>query len=381
MKKLHFTIIPLFIVFFVLTACHKGNNNMDITTDVQQFEAVWHELNDTYLLWSIDTTDWDAVYSKYHPLFEQMDDKTDFYWESQWIELTSTLLDHHLTIDLKRPSSSCSLFLNPSKAEVRSRNYWHSFIVSHDLVLNNLVDSNRLTDTVTTTIEWKNGNVVSERNFFSGILDQTIAYIYIPFFGLLLDETEAFVHFKELVARENVKAAIVDVRDNNGGDANNIKRVLSCFTTKPVLIGYSRTKLGLGKYDLSPKVEAIVDPSPDSQDRNIPIIVLTSISSMSAAETVPIALRHLPNCYLVGERTYGAICASNDYTVEKEGNGYVIKTAKLWLEDVDGTIYEGHGVEPDVECLFNILLWNSGVDNQLEKAVSVAMDKIATSPN
>ena len=76
MSKLNKTITySLAFMSLILTACHKEAANKTIETDVQQFEAVWNELNDTYVFWSVDTTDWDAVYAKYHPLFEEMENE------------------------------------------------------------------------------------------------------------------------------------------------------------------------------------------------------------------------------------------------------------------------------------------------------------------
>ena len=377
-KQNNIITFSLAFMLIVLTACHKEIENKTIETDVQQFEAVWNELNDTYVFWSIDTTDWNAIYAKYHPLFEEMENEPYSVWNATWTELTSTLVDHHLKINLNRPSSDITLvglydlYLQPGYVEVKGRDYYHEPLggisgpmYEHRRMLNTMVENGRMM------------NTVSDNYCYSGILDNKIAYIYISsFLGLSLDTIEAFGHFKQLVANETVKAAIIDVRDNSGGDADNLVPLLSCFTTDPVLIGYTQTKLGLGKYDLSPKTPAIVNPT-SGQKREIPLIMLTNINSASMGEVAPIALRHLPQCYVVGERTFGATGPAVDYLVTKEGKGYVITTAEWLFEDVDGTIYEGHGVEPDIKCLFDESLWNSGIDNQLEMAISVALDKIA----
>lgn len=385
MSKLTKT-ITLFLAFVLigLTACHKERKNASISTDVQQFEAVWNELNDTYVFWSIDTTDWDAVYIKYHPLFEAMKNEPDSVWKSTWRELSSTLIDHHLKITLARPSTNDTIELTPGQDEAEKRDYYHYRKLWHESQLNKLVECGRLVDTISSpfkeTIKVKETikEITITRFFYSGILDQKIAYLYIPTFSeLSLDTIGAFGHFMQLVAMGNIKAAIIDVRDNPGGDAKNLVPMLSCFTTEPILIGYTQTKLGLGKFDLSAKMPWIIHPSSVSRQREIPIIVLADVNSVSMGEVGPIALKHLPNCYVVGERTFGA----TGPIVERKGNGYTITAAQTLFEDVDGTIYEGHGTEPDIECLFDQTLWNSGIDNQLEMAISVALDKILENGN
>lgn len=381
MKKNYLIIIlSIAVMFTMMMSCHKNNENEVVMNDVQQFEAVWNELNDTYVLWSIDTTDWDEVYSKYHPLFEEMDDKPDYEWSNTWKELTSTLLDHHLTIKLTR-SPMYSTVLRPGQDEVEKRDYYHGYKLYHDILLNKMTECGRLVDTVSSGIpaQGPEGSTIT-RLVYSGVMDQEIVYIHIPEFNSLLDTIDAFVHFKHLVSNEEIKAAIIDVRDNPGGISTNLEPLLSCFTTESVLFGYSQTKLGLCKYDLSVKTPSIVHPS-CGQMREIPIIVLTDVNSASMAEISAIALKHLSQCYVVGERTWGATCAASDYRVKKEGSSYAITTAQILFEDVDGTVYEGHGVEPDIECLFNQSLWNSGVDNQLEMAISVAKDKILENGN
>lgn len=385
MSKLNKTItLSLAFMSLVLTACQKEAENTTIKTDVQQFEAVWNELNDTYVFWSVDTTDWDAVYAKYHPIFEEMENERDFAWVKNWIELTSTLLDHHLTIELTRRSTNKKLFLSPGEDEVNKRYYHHYIEIHHEDLLNKLVECGRLVDTTTHSFVISGSYLGAKRCFYSGILEQTIAYMHIPsFLELQIETTKCFDHFKQLVASESIKAAIIDVRDNIGGDSRNLSPLLSCFITEPVLIGYSQTKFGLGKYDLSPKIQFIVYPSSNAQNRQIPIIVLTNINSVSMAELTAIALRHLPQCYVVGERTVGATGGASDYTKIKESNeyGYVITTAEVLFEGVDGTIYEGYGVEPDIECLFDKDQWNKGIDNQLEMAISFAKNKIAENGN
>ena len=381
MSKLNKT-ITLFLAFMslVLTACQKETENTTIKTDVQQFEAVWNELNDTYVFWSIDTTDWDAVYAKYYPLFKEMENEPTFVWRTTWEELASTLIDHHLTIELTRPSTNDKLMLTPGSDEVMKRDYEHAGCSHHENVLNKLVEGGRLVDTATYSFKYNIiGDVFDKKYYYSGILEQNIAYLHIPSFSLLPVETaKAFCYFKQLVANENIKAAIIDVRDNNGGISENLVPLLSCFTTDPVLIGYSQTKLGLGKHDLSPKIPVVINPV-SGQRREIPIIVLADINSMSVAEMLPIAMRHLPQCYVVGERTYGALggLVRVEGVTNNEDKGYTITTANMLFEDVNGTNYEGYGVEPDIECLFDKDQWNNGIDNQLEMAISVALDKIA----
>ena len=402
--------ILLITMLIGLSACKKdivdNPNNTEYETDVQQFEAVWNGLNTAYVLWPIDTTDWDAVYQKYHPIFESMENEPDAVWASTWMELTSTLIDHHLEIHLERPSSGYYLSpyaplidggIRPGLQEVMKRNYFHrpnpvlpnpNLVMSHLEMLNQLSDVGRLNDV---SISNDQGKLL-----YSGVLDGDIAYIYISSFkGFYLKDIEAFQHFKSLVADSEIKAAIIDVRDNLGGDVPNLDYLISCFIDGQMHIGYNQTKMGLGRYDLGPKVTYNIGPvfvDYEGQKRDIPIVVLTDIWSASASEITAIAVRHLPQGYVVGERTFGATCAlypdfglfySGSFGDSKMdanrkwiGHGHYVYTPKYLFSDTDGTYYEGRGITPDKECLFDKAAWDGGIDNQLECAIEFAKSKI-----
>lgn len=401
--RLTITVIS-FCMFFVSCKKDKVNNpNMtDYETDLQQFEAVWNGINTAYALWPIDTTDWDAVYLHYHPVFEKMDGQSDGVWMATWEELTSTLIDHHTKIYMERPSTKCRAEFRPGWDEVRSRDYYHinespSF---HYNMLNTLVSDGRLSDVKEDTGD----NAV----FFSGVLDEDIAYYYISSFNNChLDTMKSFIHFKHIIGNDNIKAAIIDVRDNTGGIATNINYVVSCFLNETETIGYTQTKTGLGRYEFGPKHPYMAGAGGyingtllEGQNRNIPVVALTNLWSASAAEGTTIAIKNLPQGYVVGERTFGATCALNDdfdlfysgsfgdsqmdQTVLGpiwKGHGHYVYTPKYLFTGVDGTVYEGHGIDPDLECLFDKKAWHNGVDNQLECAISFAKDKIAENEN
>ena len=374
-------------VMFVFSSCRKdyaiNPNITEYETDLQQFEVVWSGINTAYVLWPIDTTDWDAIYDKYYPVFKEMDNKPDSVWKAAWNELTSTLIDHHMNMYINRKNSSAFISLAIGKTEVESRAYYHTPLTPQQRIhsLNNLIDQGLLYNVVVDSIN-------NLKRYFSGIIDNNIVYMYASsFMDITLCELNTFKNFKQLVANDNTKAVIIDVRDNVGGSNNNLIDLISCFTTEKVQIGYSQTKLGLDRYDLTPKMNDVLTPRPDSQNKNVPIIVLTNINSASCSEITAIAVRQLPQGYVVGERTFGATCGYNEnFEILQSGpfgegdvhysSSHYVLTAKYLFTGVDGTVYEGHGVDPDVECLFDQSAWNNGIDNQLECAIEFAKNKI-----
>ena len=387
--------IQLSIAFLVgillFPSCQKdivdNPNNTECETDLQQFEAVWNGLNTAYVFWPIDTTDWDAIYEKYRPIFAEMDDKPDIEWRSAWLGVTSTLMDHHMEITIHRhwkesTTSQVTFYSNPGYDEVISRNYYHSAntYTQHRNMLRHFVDDGRMTDSYNVYFDYNNEHCCS------GILDNQIAYIYIHTFkDINLDSLKAFQHFRQLVVQEGTKAAIIDVRDNGGGNPANLERELSCFTTKQTIVGFQRTKIGLGRYDLSPAMPVYAYPGQieQHQEKDIPVVILTNINSASMSESTAIAFQSLPLGYVVGERTFGAFCplSENNFELFYSGSfgnaseGYYIKTANYLVSGPDGKYYEGVGVTPDKECLFDQSAWDNGIDNQLECAIEFAKEK------
>ena len=63
-------ILAISILAFLFVSCKKDvttdPNNTEYETDLQQFEAVWNGFNTAYVLWPIDTTDWDAIWMTSH---------------------------------------------------------------------------------------------------------------------------------------------------------------------------------------------------------------------------------------------------------------------------------------------------------------------------
>ena len=131
-------------------------------------------------MWPIDTTDWDRIYTHYYELFSQAS-LADSTWERYWKELTSTLIDHHLSVLLERPSSRTLVYLNPGMDEVEARPYYHVRSTSVSC-LNQLVSLGRMSDTAQT------------ETFYYGVIDDSIAYLRISTFNITELMTQEAYH-------------------------------------------------------------------------------------------------------------------------------------------------------------------------------------------
>ena len=206
-------------------------------------------------------------------------------------ELTASLIDHHLHIVLKRPTSGYRAILSPGRKEVQSRDYYH-YTYNLENCLEQLSTIGRLSDAEKTGI------------FYYGIIDGSIAYLRISQFNISdmdMDQLMVFDKFKKTVSSSQIKAAIVDMRDNPGGYSTDLGILMSCFVTEPYQIGYTQEKIGLGRMDLGPRIPYRVIPTAESQKIDCPIIALVDVNSGSMAEIAALSIKTLPNGYVVGE--------------------------------------------------------------------------------
>lgn len=99
----------LCILFAGLASCRPvlslEDPNASLPTSWQAvFESFWQGMNNNYLFWSNDPTDWDAVYTKYQPLFSQLnihrsaDSSLAF---SYFYEITKNLIDGHYSLSIQ----------------------------------------------------------------------------------------------------------------------------------------------------------------------------------------------------------------------------------------------------------------------------------------
>ena len=91
------------------------------------------------------------------------------------------------------------------------------------------------------------------------------------------------------------------------------------------------------------------------------------------AEITPIAIMAMPNGFMIGERTVGGHGPLNGnindfYAGELENKAFLMYTSTSMTKRADGVCYEGYGVVPDIEALFNAEEFSKGNDTQLYRA-------------
>ena len=153
------------------------------------------------------------------------------------------------------------------------------------------------------TIEILRGNkslkfdVIRERvkvNQVEGkVVSDNIGYIQFTSF----DETTAedFKNKFEELEKQNIKALIIDLRDNGGGIVDEALDIADYVTDKDSVLLYEVDKNG----------NETVKKSTKSPIINMPIIILTNENTASASEILAGALKDLGKAKTVGSKTYG----------------------------------------------------------------------------
>lgn len=159
----------------------------------------------------------------------------------------------------------------------------------------------------------------------------------------------------------NADAIIFDLRNNGGGSPSMIQRISSYLFEEPTHLNslYIRKSDTTKEFWTQSDVEGKRLPE-------IPIFVLTSGRTFSAAEEFTYNLKHLGRATIVGETTGGGAHPVERFSVK----GYPITVSLPFgraINPVTGSNWEGTGVEPDIKV---------PADQALDTALLAALEMI-----
>ena len=385
MKKYFKYIIVLSTAVAVFISCKK-----DTASDIsyaspssfnQAFNEFWNDMNVNYIYWDIDTTNWDAMYSRYQPVFAglNINDSNDLKKSVGYFrQMTDGLIDSHYTLSFLASPITDS-FVEPSlDRKLRSPNFHYPYsYISLDSLF--YIDKGYVDGTYTSS---------SNETIFalSGTIDHKILYFNCNLFGLeeaslsatnngVKNALQYFFSNTENLPT-NIKAIIIDVRGNHGGDLNDLNFLIGHLISNPLHFGFTRYKSGNGRLDYTPWVDADITPAQNVNIPSVPVIVLADNFSISLAEAVTMAIHTMPNGTFVGETTWGATGPLTENGIYNDGqftisNFLFTYTSSAEFKYINGEIYEGKGFPPDVSVPFDSTALKQGDDPMLDKAISL----------
>ncbi len=198
---------------------------------------------------------------------------------------------------------------------------------------------------------------VDENTIYYEMLENGMGYIRIKKF-----RTVTVKQFQDALSNlrtDGAKGFIFDVRNNGGGMLDALEKILD-----PLLpegdIAFSYDKNG----NASPILQS------DSEQLQLPFVVLTNQNTASAAELFACSLRDYADAILVGEKTFGKGIMQSTFSLS-DGGGLTITTATYATGETE--CYHGIGITPDVLSIYDP---QSDTDSQLEDAKDALRDQM-----
>ncbi|PVH24595.1 S41 family peptidase [Sphingobacterium corticibacter] len=376
-------------LFVMLNACRKDMPELERPTDYpggnfeEVFETFWNGMNNNYVFWDIDTTDWDQVYRRYQPIFATMNinDTADVRRSYTYFKtMTNGLVDSHYALQFRSEILSDSATINPAfQRKQRMEDFRGRINPNHFF---NTIPPRYLNPDVSRVI-------VNEPNaqYFAvsgtAAASEGIAYLYFNSFNLsnLYETSETYAatldhFFANVLEGEQPRGVIIDVRNNGGGALADLDFLLGRMITSPLHFGYTKSKLTNNRLDFTPWIPARVNPVSEAKEITAPIVVIADNYSISMSEITALAVQAMPNGHFVGERTWGAmgpLTSNYIYNAGQFATSFMslVYTSSLQIKALDNRVYEGIGLTPDVSAPVDLVTLATGRDAQLEAAIQL----------
>lgn len=203
-------------------------------------------------------------------------------------------------------------------------------------------------------------------NVTSEMLQNNIGYIRISMFD---GECAHYfgMHLNQLLDK-GMEGLIIDVRDNPGGDLNEVVAIADCLVPEGLIV-YMEDRAGNRMEKTSDKTEL-----------NKPIAILINEYSASASEILAGAVKDHKKGTLVGQKTFGKGLVQNVVELD-DGSGLKLTTATYFTPA--GINIHKKGIEPDIKVeldeesrLLPVSQLPKEEDKQLQEAIKVIKSKL-----
>jgi hypothetical protein len=331
-KYLLWLLIP--VSMLGILSCEKILLGKDPANDpVENFELLWHNLDQKYSFFTYKNVNWQAVYDEYRPqVYSGMSDAALF---DVMRNMIYELRDGHTSLsspfDLAR---NWDWYLNSPpnyNFDIIEREYLGNDYLITGPFLNQFLDS---------------VGYIHYRSFGSGFTAEQLNFVLQRF--------------------ENTKGLIIDVRNNGGGNSDFAQFLAARFTNEEVLTQYWLYKTGPGHDDFSSPEPKYLTPSQGTRYTK-PVVVLTNRSSYSATNDFVLSMSALPNVTLLGDTTGGGggIPISSELP-----NGWLYRFSSTMTLAPNGFNVE-HGIPPNIAINQDPVDEQNDIDTLIEKALEV----------
>lgn len=162
------------------------------------------------------------------------------------------------------------------------------------------------------------------------------------------------------------RGVILDLRSNGGGDAEAMTDVASAFLRAGVGLGQFTGRDGSG-FTIATHSKSPFMPEPIAQTE-LPLVVLTSERTASAAEILIAALKTSKRASVIGTETCGCVLAIRTRHLLPDGG--LLDISELDYQTAAGERLEKHGIKPDETVVVHRNDLYSGRDRVMELAIT-----------
>ena len=329
--------ILLLLLVVGFTSCERAFMEKDAPDNpVNVFDYLWNKVDQQYAFFDVKGVDWDSVYQVYRPMVnDDMDDDSLF---RVCAAMLNTLRDGHT-------------------------NLISGFDVSYnDSVFYKMYAEKNIDETVV-MLNYLTLNFHSTESFtHNTIRDGRVAYIRYESFEYDVSENV----MKYLVLRyKDCDGMILDLRQNGGGNIDNIRMLLSIFDNHKQPLYQTQIKSG-PEHDAFKETTTVyatgscILETPYAK----PVAVLIDRGSYSATSFFSVCTQGYDNVKLFGDYTGGGLGLPNGGMLP---NGWIYRFSITRTLDMAGRNYE-NGVPPDVRVILDPAATAQGIDNMIEAA-------------
>ena len=176
---------------------------------------------------------------------------------------------------------------------------------------------------------------------------------------------------------EGAEGIVLDLRGNGGGDAEAMADVASLFLDEGINLGRFADRSG-ASFELQTYSKRVWR-MPRSFPIKLPLVVLTSENTSSAAEILAAALQSRGGARVIGTETCGCVLAIRNRHALPDGG--VLDVSEFDYQTASGIRLEGVGVKPDQVISPRRIDIYSHRDTGLESAIEVFSRKGAKPQN
>lgn len=340
-------IFLLCIVTIAFVSCERAFMDADVPNNpVNVFDYLWNKVDQQYAFFDVKGVDWDSVYEVYRPKVSYDDMPIDSLFQV-CAAMLNTLQDGHTNLVSK-------------------------FDVSHNDSVYYRMYADRNINTEVVVLNYLTVNYHTTGSFaHNAIRDGKVAYIR---YGSFMDDISTDNLSYLLNRYQDCKGLILDLRQNGGGNIDNIRILLSIFYNHGQPLYQTQIKSGPSHNEFTELTtvyaEDIDYDDPFTEEPYTkPVAVLIDRGSYSATSFFALCTMAYPNIRLFGDYSGGGLGLPNGGVLP---NGWTYRFSITRTLDMQGNNYE-NGVPPDVRVILDPAYTAQGIDNVIETAADWIM--------